>query len=420
MKEIIKNIKGTKDILPNEVEIWQYVENKIHLFFQKYGYQQIRTPKFENTLLFNRSIGLDTDIVNKEMYSWTDQGGNNLTLKPEVTASVVRSFIQHNLGKINHMNKLYYIDSLFRRERPQKGRQRQFYQFGVEAIGSPYPEQDVEIISLAYGIYKNFGIEKMEVKINSIGSSEIRPTYLALLKKSLQEYIDDFCNSCKLRLQNNALRLFDCKNSQCQEILMEKAPYIFDSISSDDHAHFVDITRRLDEMDIPYVHDKSLVRGLDYYTHTTFEISSSSLGSQDALCGGGRYNDLIQQIGGKSTPAVGFAAGVERLILAIGGMKTLESSIDIYLITIGNEANAMASNIANELREKNDNIVILETLRRSMKSQMREANRCGAKHAIIIGEEELANGMVIIKDMKTSKQVELPSSDIIKFFNSKS
>ena len=415
-----RNIKGTHDLFPEELKTWQMIEKKIHKIMQKYGYGEIRTPVFENTELFVRGIGTDTDIVNKEMYSWIDQGGNSLTLKPELTAPVIRAYVQNQLNKQHPIHRLYYFDTLFRRERPQKGRQRQFYQFGVEAIGSPYPEQDVEIISLAYGIYKNFGIEKMEVKINSIGSSEIRPTYLALLKKSLQKYIDDFCNSCKLRLQNNALRLFDCKNSQCQEILMEKAPYIFDSISSDDHAHFIDITRRLDEMDIPYVHDKSLVRGLDYYTHTTFEISSSSLGSQDALCGGGRYNDLIQQIGGKSTPAVGFAAGVERLILAIGEIKTLESSIDIYLITIGDEANVMASNIANELREKNDNVVILETLRRSIKSQMREANRCGAKHAIIIGEEELANGMVIIKDMKTSKQVELPSSDIIKFFNSKS
>ena len=415
-----RSIKGTHDILPNEIKKWQMIEMKIHEIMKNHVYDEIRTPAFANTELFVRGVGAETDIVNKEMYSWIDQGGNSLTLKPELTAPVIRAYVQNKLDKQHPIHRLYYFDTLFRRERPQKGRQRQFYQFGVEAIGSPYPEQDAEIISLAYNIYDNFGIKDLKIKINSIGSSKVRPAYLDLLRNSIQKYIDGFCNTCKLRLQNNALRLFDCKNSKCKEILTDKAPLIFNSISKEDHEHFIELTKRLDEMQIPYVHDNSLVRGLDYYTQTTFEIISSSLGAQDALCGGGRYNDLVEQIGGKSTPAVGFASGVERLILAMGKMEKLDSSIDIYFITIGNKANIFASNIANELRQENNKKVLLETLRRSMKSQMREANRSGARHVIIIGEDELSNEMVIIKDMKTSKQLQVSNSDIIKFFKSNS
>ena len=413
-----RSIKGTHDILPNEIKKWQMIEMKIHQIMKNHVYDEIRTPAFENTELFVRGIGTDTDIVNKEMYSWIDQGGNSLTLKPELTAPVIRAYVQNKLDKQHPIHRLYYFDTLFRRERPQKGRQRQFYQFGVEAIGSPHPEQDAEIISLAYNIYDNFGIKDLEIKINSIGSSKIRPVYLDLLRNSIQKYIEDLCNTCKLRLKKNALRLFDCKNSKCKEILANKAPLIFNSISEEDHKHFSELTKRLDKIQVPYVHDNSLVRGLDYYTQTTFEIVSSSLGAQDALCGGGRYNDLVENIGGKSTHAVCFASGVERLILAMGEMEGLESSIDIYLITIGNEANMFASNLANELRQKNNMKVMLETLRRSIKSQMREANRCGARYVIIIGEDEITNESVIIKDMSTGKQLQIPNSNINNFFKS--
>ena len=415
-----RNIKGTHDLLPKDLIIRQRIEIQIHQLMQSYGYGEIRTPVFENTELFIRGIGTDTDIVNKEMFSWIDQGGNALTLKPELTAPVIRAYIQNQLGKQNPMHRLYYLDTLFRRERPQKGRHRQFYQFGAEAIGSFHPEQDAEIISMAYNVYKYFDIKEMEVHLNSIGSAEIRPLYLKLLHKSLNKYEGDFCKSCKSRLDKNALRIFDCKNPQCQEILSENAPNIFDSISANDRKHFNDLTQRLDKMEIPYVHDNALVRGLDYYSHTTFEIISSSLGAQDALCGGGRYNGLVEQLGGKSTPAVGFAAGVERLILAMEKIESIESFIDIYFITIGNDANIFASCIANKLRMQGNKIVILETLRRSIKSQMRDANRHGAKFVIIIGEEEVKKNIVIIKDMLTSKQLEIPNSDIIKYFNSNS
>ena len=412
-----RTIKGTYDLLPGELIIWREVENFIHSIMQQNGYGEIRTPAFENTELFVRGIGTDTDIVTKEMYSWTDQGGNTLTLKPELTAPVARAYLQHQLGNQNPIHRLYYFDALFRRERPQKGRQRQFHQFGAEAIGSPNPEQDAEIIALAYNIYKKFNIQDMTVRLNSIGNAEIRPTYLETLRSSVKKIETELCSTCQTRIEKNALRLFDCKNPHCQELLDEHAPFIFDSISHDDQNHFEMVTRILKEMEIPYFHDKKLVRGLDYYSHTTFEISSSVLGAQDALCGGGRYNGLIEQLGGKPTPAVGFAAGVERLILAIDKQNNSSIPPDIYLIQLGDEVTVTASKIANALRLNCGKIVVMETLRRSLKAQMREAGRCGANTTIILGEKELAENKIIVKDMSTGNQNEVPISEINQFFN---
>ena len=415
-----RTIKGTHDLLPDELIIWREVEDFIHTIMQQNGYGEIRTPAFENTELFIRGIGTDTDIVTKEMYSWTDQGGNTLTLKPELTAPVARAYLQHQLGNQNPLHRLYYIDALFRRERPQKGRQRQFHQFGAEAIGSPNPEQDAEIIALAYNIYKKFNIQDISVRLNSIGNAEIRPLYLVNLRSSVKKIETELCSTCQTRIEKNALRLFDCKNPHCQELLDEHAPFIFDSISDDDQNHFEMVTRILKEMEIPYFHDKKLVRGLDYYSHTTFEISSSSLGAQDALCGGGRYNGLIEQLGGKPTPAVGFAAGVERLILALDKQNNTGIPPDIYLIHLGDEATVTASKIANDLRLNCGKIVVMETMRRSLKAQMREAGRCGANTTIILGEKELAENNIIVKDMSTGNQNEVPISEINQFFNKNS
>ncbi len=415
-----RTIKGTHDLLPNELIIWREVEDFIHTIMQQNGYGEIRTPAFENTELFIRGIGTDTDIVTKEMYSWTDQGGNTLTLKPELTAPVARAYLQHQLGNQNPIHRLYYIDVLFRRERPQKGRQRQFHQFGAEAIGSPNPEQDAEIIALAYNIYKKFNIQDISVRLNSIGNAEIRPLYLVNLRSSVKKIETELCSTCQTRIEKNALRLFDCKNPHCQELLDEHAPFIFDSISDDDQNHFEMVTRILKEMEIPYFHDKKLVRGLDYYSHTTFEISSSSLGAQNALCGGGRYNGLIEQLGGKPTPAVGFAAGVERLILALDKQNNTGIPPDIYLIHLGDEATVTASKIANDLRLNCGKIVVMETMRRSLKAQMREAGRCGANTTIILGEKELAENNIIVKDMSTGNQNEVPISEINQFFNKNS
>jgi len=396
------------------------VENSIHTSMQQNGYSEIRTPVFENTDLFVRGIGSDTDIVTKEMYTWIDQGGNNLTLKPELTAPVVRAYLQHQMGNINPIHRLYYFDALFRRERPQKGRQRQFHQFGAEAIGSPNPEQDAEIIALAFNIYKGFDIQDMTVRLNSIGSAEIRPAYLKTLRSAVKKIENELCKTCQTRIEKNALRLFDCKNSQCQKLLDEYVPFIFESISDDDQTHFDMVTRILNEMDIPFFHDKKLVRGLDYYSHTTFEITSSALGAQDALCGGGRYNGLIEQLGGKSTPAVGFAAGVERLILAIDEQESSVKPPDIYIVHLGDKAAITASKLANDLRNNCGKTVVLETLRRSLKAQMREAGRCKAETTIIIGDEEISNNKIIVKDMSTGKQQDIAISDATHFFSSTS
>ena len=412
-----RTINGTHDLLPDELSNWRRIENTIHSIMEQYGYGEIKTPAFESTELFVRGIGTDTDIVNKEMYSWTDQGGNALTLKPELTAPVVRAYLQHQLGNKNPLQRLWYFDSLFRRERPQKGRQRQFYQFGAEAIGSPHPEQDAEIIAMAYNIYKTFDIQKMKVQLNSIGSKEIRPIYLDKLRSSLMNASKELCHSCKTRLEKNALRVFDCKNPDCQKLLDENAPFIFDSISENDHKHFDTVCRMLNNMAIPYSHDKKLVRGLDYYSHTTFEITSTALGAQDALCGGGRYDGLIEQLGGKPTPAVGFAAGVERLIIAIDKHENSVTPPDIYMIPLGEDAAVTASKLANDLRNSCGKIVLLETLRRSLKAQMREAGRCGAIETIIIGENELAQNKVIVKNMTSGSQQEISISDITQFFN---
>tara|TARA_B100000029_G_scaffold428131_1_gene437879 strand:- start:6823 stop:8073 length:1251 start_codon:yes stop_codon:yes gene_type:complete len=412
----IKNIKGTKDIFGDDSYIWQYVEYAIHNFIQKYGYTEIRTPKFENSALFKRTIGNDTDIVSKEMYSWTDQGNNSLTLKPEVTASVVRAYIQHNLGKKNITNKLYYIDSLFRRERPQKGRYRQFEQFGIEAIGSKYPEQDSEVISLAYNFYKNLNIKNLSLKINNIGSRETRLKY----KKELLNYLKPFSNkltkTSQNRLKTNPLRILDTKIDFEIDII-KNCPKIIDFISKKDLDNFNKVLDFLQKSNIKYEIDHLLVRGLDYYSRTVFEIHTDVLGAQSALCGGGRYDYLIEELGGSPTPAVGFAAGIERLILALKlDHNKIIKRPDIYMITAGSQAVKFSIPIANDLRLKTGKIVINDMHRRSLKSQLKEANKFNAKYVIIIGSDEIEKGEVLIKDMKSGEQKNIEVKKIDAFF----
>ncbi len=412
----LKNIKGTKDLLPHDTLHWREIEYVIHEFMAVHGYGEIRTPVFEATELFKRGVGSETDIVSKEMYSWEDQGGNQLTLRPELTAPVVRAFNQHNLGQISPINRLYYIDSLFRRERPQKGRQRQFHQFGIEAFGSEHPEQDAEVIAMAYRIFEIFGIQDLTVKLNSIGSSNVRQQYLKILRDALKQENSELCPTCTTRLDKNALRVFDCKNPACQEKLDAHAPTIFDHITKEDSIHFNRVIALLDAMNIPYVHDKKLVRGLDYYARTTFEITSGSLGAQDALCGGGRYDNLVEQLGGKPKPAVGFAAGLERLCIAMGDDEHHDhSQTDIYMVLLGDNAIQKGFVLADEIRQKGFRVT-LETLQRSMKAQMKEANRMGAQFAIIIGDNEIDEGVAVIKNMENSEQTKTPFDQIASRF----
>ena len=415
----IQNIKGTKDILPKESVIWQYVESKIHLFFKQYGYSEIRTPAFENTKLFKRSIGEDTDIVSKEMYTWIDQGGNDITLKPEVTASVVRSYIQNNLGKVSLINNLYYIDTLFRRERPQKGRYRQFHQFGVESLGSKFPEQDAEVIALAYNLYKYLGLNDLTLKINSIGSSDTRKLYKEKLYNYLLPFQNDLTQVSQRRLVKNPLRILDTKVEHEIKILKD-APKIIDFLDKDDKIHFDKVLSLLDKMKIDYLIDHKLVRGLDYYSRTVFEIQNKSLGAQDALCGGGRYDHLVQNLGGKSTPAFGFAAGIERLILALDiDSLNINQNPDIYIVSVGDNAIEFAMNIANQLRVQENFTVLTDTLRRSLKSQMKEANKLHAKYTIIIGDNEIDSGEIIIKNMESGNQEAIKFEKVGSYFSSK-
>ena len=416
MKNILKNIKGTKDISAEESYIWQYIENYIHNFFDSFGYSEVRTPTFENTELFVRSIGGDTDIVSKEMYSWTDQGNNTLTLRPEFTASVVRYFIQNQLHKINPSHKIYYIGSSFRRERPQKGRLREFRQFGIEAFGSKNPEQDAEIISMAYNFYKNLDISNLKLELNSIGSKESRIEYRKVLKSYLEKFKTDLSEVSQKRLESNPLRILDTKIDFEKDIIKD-APKIIDYLSENDQKSFSATLDLLDSIKIPYTINNYLVRGLDYYSQTVFEIQSDLLGAQSALCGGGRYDYLVEELGGEPTPAIGFAAGIERLILAIeNNNRITKKNPDIYIISMDESSHKYSFVVENRLRRNKKLKIISDKLRRTMKSQMKDANRLMAKNVIIIGEEEVNSGQLTLKDMNTGDQQKLTLDNIVDHF----
>tara|TARA_B100001250_G_scaffold75953_1_gene62199 strand:+ start:164 stop:1420 length:1257 start_codon:yes stop_codon:yes gene_type:complete len=413
-----RSIKGTYDVLPNISNKWKNVEFYIHQYLSRAGYSEIRTPIFENTDLFKRSVGEDSDVVSKEMYSWIDQGGTDLTLKPEYTASVVRAYIQNNLNSISPISKLYYIGDLFRRERPQKGRYRQFRQFGIEAIGSKYSEQDAEIISIAWNIISELGIQDITLNLNSIGSSETRKKYKQVLIEYLKPNFDQLSESSKKRFNSNPLRILDTKNKSEIEIL-KQVPKITEYLSKEDEVHFNEVQQRLDDLNIPFSLDTNLVRGLDYYTRTTFEIVSSKLGAQDALCGGGRYDKLVESLGGKSTPAVGFAAGFERILLAMDNDNELvEKNIKkIYLIGLGDKVRSTMTKILGQIRNEGFYIEF-DPLRRSIKSQLRESNKLGSSITIILGEKEMEEQCVQIKDLSNGNQQSVPFDSIISYLKS--
>ena len=414
-KSPIRSVKGTQDILPDQSTRWQDLELTIQKIMDCYGYKEIRTPAFEHSEVFSQGVGQETDIVSKEMYSWTDQGGDNLTLKPELTAPVARSFIQHNLGVLNSINKLYYIDALFRRERPQKGRYRQFHQFGIEVFGSENPETDVEVIALAMHVFHKLGLKELTLQLNSIGSPECRNNYRNAIKNFLAPHFDQLSQTSQDRYNNNPLRILDTKSPDEKEILKD-APNISNYWTIDDNNHFDEVCNLLKHIKIDYQLSPSLVRGLDYYTRTTFEITSNELGAQNAICGGGRYDGLVEKLGGKPTPGIGFAAGIERLLLASSSDNKFRN-IQIYIVGIGNDVRPTMIKLAEELRS-NDIRTSFDYLRRSMKAQMREANKLGAQYAIIIGEDELKDKSVIIKDLSTSNQEKITLDSVQKYMKS--
>lgn len=402
---MIKAVTGTKDVLPSEIKNWYYVESLVKEIFTNFNYREIRTPIFEETSLFGRGIGEETDIVSKEMYTFVDRGNTSLTLKPEMTAAVVRAFIEHSLGAQQSINKLFYISQMFRQERPQAGRLRQFHQFGAEAIGSVSPFIDAEIIVIAYDILSKLGLKDLTVKINSLGTPAIREKYKTELKNYLSDKSDLLSQESKVRLEKNILRLFDSK-SENDIAVMSNAPLLIDYLDEESLLHFNSVKVALVENSVPFEVDPKLVRGLDYYTHTAFEIISGKVGSQSALCGGGRYDNLIEELGGKPTPGVGFAAGIERILLAMENENVITKNydaIDFYLIRIESDLESKAFELATLLR-RNNYLVEMDYSNRSVKAQMREANRLNAKFTLWVGGDEYKDDSVMVKNMSGGEQ----------------
>jgi len=402
---MIKSVTGTKDILPTEISMWNYFENVVKSTMSDFNYREIRTPLFEETVLFARGIGEDTDIVSKEMYTFKDRSDTSVTLRPEMTASVVRSFIEHSLGKKQALNKLFYMAPMFRQERPQAGRLRQFYQFGAESIGSHNPSIDAELIILAYDILKHMGLQNIFVKINSLGVPESRENYKKILKDYLADKLNNLSDESKKRYDTNILRIFDSKIEEDQKI-MENAPLLIEHLDDDSLEHFEKVRQTLISSKIPFEIEPGLVRGLDYYTHTAFEIVSESVGSQNALVGGGRYNLLIEQLGGDPTPGMGFAAGMERILLACTNENSLniaDDKIALYVVRLQKELVNESFNLAMYFRR---NLLPTEVdyLERSVKAQMREANRYNAEYVIFIGGEEYENNQLVLKNMDNGEQ----------------
>lgn len=414
----IRNIKGTHDILPENSHKWQELESIVKNVCSRFGYQEIRTPIFEETGLFSRSVGEETDIVSKEMYTWEDRDGTSLTLRPELTASVVRSFIQHNLGGQSPIQRLFYMGPLFRRERPQKGRQRQFHQFGVEAFGSANPEQDAEIIAIAWHILSQCGlIENTVLNLNSIGSGECRNAYRNALKDYISPHLDQLSETSQKRFINNPLRILDTKSERELDLLKD-APKISNYYTEDDDTHLESLKNFLEAMNIPFTINHRLVRGLDYYTKTVFEFNSSQLGAQDAMLGGGRYDGLVEVLGGRPTPGIGFAAGMERFLIAMDDQDrgNNDPAVDIYFVCLDEKGLPRTLQLSNELRN-NGFKVIFDPLRRSMKSQLRDANRSGARFALILGETEMNDNAIGFKDLKQGTQKTIAQSEVTNFFD---
>jgi histidyl-tRNA synthetase len=408
-------IKGTKDILPGESSRWQFVEQTIRDVFHRFNYKEIRTPIFETTSLFARSIGELTDIVGKEMYTFQDRSGDSITLRPEGTASVMRSYIQNNLGEAQPLVKAYYIGPMFRQERPQAGRLRQFHQFGAEATGSPTAETDAEIIAMAIEIYRRLGITNYTLKINSVGDEECRPRYKEILKQELLKIAGSLSAESQKRIEQNPMRVLDSKDERDQE-LTAQMPLITEYLNDECATHFEKVKSLLTSFDIPFTVDGRLVRGLDYYTKTAFEITSNELGSQDALAGGGRYDLLIKELGGKQTPSVGFAAGMERLMMILEkkGFQSPEVKPALFIAVAEESAREWALTTAMKLRSEGIRVET-DLLNRSLKSQMKEADRQNAAFSIVVGSSELAGGKGMLKDLTNHSQQEVPLDRLEQF-----
>lgn len=413
---MIRVQKGTRDMLPQDAYKWHFIEEKIREISKLYGFYEIRTPIFEATELFLRGIGDTTDIVNKEMYTFNDKGNRSITLKPEGTAPVARSYIENNLSQEYNPAKMYYLTPVFRYERPQSGRLREHHQFGIEIFGSYSYLADLEVISLGYNLLKSLGITDVKLHVNNIGCAQCRVSFNEALTEYYKKHIDLLCPTCKDRLEKNPLRILDCKENACTT-LNQNAPSIKDYLCSKCNKHKADLYKGLREINIDYIDNPNIVRGLDYYTGTVFEFISSSLGAQSTVCGGGRYNNLVSQIGGPQVPAVGFGLGIERLIMVLEELKQYIGKREvpkIFIINVTAEEQLECYRIAEIFRHKN---VAVDTniLGRSVKSQMKYANKQNYQYVIVVGEEEIKTNTYTLKSMGDDSSFTGSISDILKY-----
>jgi histidyl-tRNA synthetase len=412
---LYKAARGTTDILPEEQPYWRYVEKAVADITQLYGYRRIDTPVFEDTGLFRRSAGEYTDIVQKEMYTFDDRGGNSLTLKPEGTPAVCRAYIQHGLNNLPQPVKLYYVSPIFRYDRPQAGRYRQHFQFGCEAIGDADPALDAEVIDTAWQFYASLGLKDLSLQLNSIGCRECRPAYLNILTEYYRGHAARLCDDCKARLVKNPLRLLDCKQESCQAIA-DAAPAGAEHLCPACGEHFASLQKYLGYLDIPFMLNKRLVRGLDYYTRTVFEFQPEKEGGQSSLGGGGRYDYLIEELGGQPTPAIGFGIGIERVILNLkqqGVTMPAPPPLQALVAAMGDAARDIAVKLAADLRRSGVSAVTAAG-GRSLKSQLRQANALGVRFTVIIGEDEVKAGTVTLRDMAGAQQETVPFNELVK------
>ena len=421
---MIKMPRGTQDILPQDSAKWRYIENRLHTLMELYNYKEIRTPIFESTELFARGVGDSTDVVQKEMYTFKDKGGRSLTLRPEGTAAVVRSYIEHKMqGEPNQPIKLYYNGPMFRYERKQKGRYRQFNQFGVEAIGAENPSIDAEILAMVMHIYESFGLKHLKLVINSIGDSESRKEYNEVLVKHFEPVIDTFCSDCQSRLHTNPMRILDCKIDRDKEAV-KNAPRITDYLNNDSKSYYEQVKLHLDNLNISYVEDPNLVRGLDYYTHTAFELMIDNPeydGAITTLCGGGRYNGLLQLLDGPDETGIGFALSIERLLMALdeeGISLDVSEDFDLFVVTMGEDADRYAVKLINDLR-RNGIKVDKDYLNRKIKGQMKQADRLNAKYTVVIGDQELENNEIGVKNMISGETENVQLDELINYFKNR-
>lgn len=405
--------KGTKDVLPSESYKWHYVESVARKTAAKFGFKELRTPTFEHTELFLRGVGETTDIVTKEMYTFEDKGGRSMTLRPEGTAGVARCFVENALSQGVMPMKAYYLASVFRYEKPQNGRLREHHQFGVECYGSDSPSADAEVIALASTFLREVGLESLELNINSIGCPKCRAAYNAALKEYIGANLHNMCGQCQSRFEKNPLRILDCKEEKCKTITVN-APKILDFLCDDCKAHFESVQKLLSELGIAFKVNAGIVRGLDYYTRTVFEFVSTDIGAQGTVCGGGRYNHLVEEVGGKPTPAVGFGLGLERLLLVLentGKLNAPKECTDLYIAPIGSEAQSFARSLAMKLRVQGISVET-DIMDRGVKAQMKYADRSGARFVLVVGDDEINGGTVRVKNMASGSEQECALDDV--------